>query len=131
HRRVVDRGDREGHRGRGAVRLAIVGLVGKGHEAVVVGDGGVGEGAVGVEREGCGVRGSAYQHRRQRGAVNVRIVRQHPRCTYRKNGVFVRAVAVVHRHRGVVDRGDGDAHRGGNRGQAAVAGQVGKVVGAE
>src|SRR5205085_1158855 len=106
-RRVVHRGDGQGDGGRrGAVRVAVVGLVGEGVGAVVVGRRGVGEAAVGVERQRP-VRRAADQHGRQCVPVHVRVVTKNPGGRQGEGRVLRGRVAVVGGDRRVVDRGDG------------------------
>src|SRR5262249_57162247 len=60
-RRVVDRVDRDAHRGHVAVGLAVVGLVGEGVGAVVVGGRRVGECARAWSRQRAGAWGGGRQ----------------------------------------------------------------------
>src|SRR5262245_5203938 len=128
HRCVVDAGDRDHDGGDAGVGLAVVGVVSEAVGAVVVGRRGVGEAAVAVQAQAA-VRGLAHQHRVQGIAIRIAVVGQHAGGGYVQSGVFGRAVAVVDRHRCVVDAGDGD-HDGGDAGVGlTVVGLVSEAVG--
>src|SRR5207248_2616147 len=95
--RVVGRhggGEREGDGSDVGVGLAVVGLVGEAVGAGVIGGRGVGEAAVGVERE-TAVAGAAYHHRRQGVPVHVRVVAEHAGGRHREGDVRAGPVGVV------------------------------------
>src|SRR5262245_64273664 len=127
HRCFVDAGDRDHDGGDAGVGLAVVGVVSEAVGAGVVGRRGVGEAAVAVQAQ-TAVRGLAHQHRVQGVAVDIGVVGEHAWGTDVQGGVFGGGVAVIDRHRRVVDAGDGD-HDGGDAGVSlAVVGLVGEAV---
>ena len=103
-------------------------LVGEAVGSVVVRRRRVGKAAVGVQRQ-CAVRRPAHENGRQRVAVDVRVVAEHAWRRHRQHGVFIRAVAVVDRHRRVVHGVNRNRHRRDVRVEAAVVRLVGKAVG--
>src|SRR5207248_1962156 len=64
----------------------------------------------------------------ERVAVGVGVIGQHPGGGHGQGRVLVGAVAVVGRHGGVVDRGDGEADGGDVAVGRAVVGLVGEAV---
>ncbi len=121
---VVDRGDGDGDGGRRTGGRAVRCGVGEGVGAVVVGDGCVGERAVGVEGE-CAVAGSGDECGCECGVLDVGVVGED---VAGQLGVFVGSEGVVDCDRGVVDRGDGDGDGGRVAGQAGVRCGVGERV---
>ena len=129
HWRIVDRVDEDRRRRHVRGGRTVAGGVGKAVGAVEVGARRIAEAAVGVEGERA-VLGATHHSGAQRAALDVDIVGQHPRRRDRQHAVFVGAVAVVGRHRDVVDgrHRDGDGDRTGVVG--AVVGRVHEAVGA-
>src|SRR5207247_804960 len=99
----------------------------EGIRAVVVGYRGIGEAAVGVQREGAVAR-AGDEHGSQSITVDVRVVGQHAGSGDGQRGVLVGGKAVIDRRRRIVHRADGEAHRGGGGVGAAVAGLVGERI---
>src|SRR4029453_17743736 len=113
----------------GALPISVACRLGEGVGGVVVGGGGVGERAVGVERQGA-VRWAGGDGGGERAAVGVAVVAEHPGGGPRQRRVLGGAVGVVSGGRGVVDGGDGDRHGCGVGLGGAVAGPVGEGIGA-
>ncbi len=106
--------DSDGHRRGVGVHRAVVRRVREAVRPVVVRRRRIREAAVRIQRQRAVAR-TADQDRVQAVAVDIAVVGEHARRRHRQHRVFVRAVAIVGRHRRVVDRRDGDGHGRGVR----------------
>src|SRR5207302_473503 len=106
---VVDRVDGDADGGLVAVEAAVVGHVGEGVGAVVVGGRRVGGRAVAVERQ-LAVGRAGHHGRGQRRALHVAVVAEHAGGADRQRRVLVGDVAVVVGDEGGLVRAD--VHRG-------------------
>ena len=127
HRRVVDRrdGDRDRRHCRG--QFPVGRPIGEGVESGVVQTRCVGERAV-VAQAQRAVQDVRHQHRCQRVAIHVAVVRQNSRRRNRQRRVFHRRVSVIHRDRRVVHRNDGDGDDRHAARQRAVRRAIGEGV---
>ena len=71
---------------------------------------------------------SARQYRDDGITVDIGIVGHQPRRGNRQRGVLVDGIAVIPRHRRVIDLRDDKVDRGGSRGQRTIADSVGETV---
>ena len=130
HWRIVDRGDADGDRGERAVHGPVIGLVGETVGAVVVGGGRVAQSAIGLQRQRP-MRRAGDQHGGQGIVLDIGVVGEHAaRRGHRQRGVLGDGVAVVHRHRRVVDRGDRQRDGGGIAAGRALVRLINEAVGA-
>src|SRR5439155_9740881 len=121
--------DGKAHRGDCRGGLTIIVCVGELVGAVVIGRREVAEAAICIQRQGA-VRGLAHQDGVQGVAVHVAVIGQYARRGHVQGRVFGRGVAVVDRHRRIVDCCDGEGNGGGARVRQTVVGRVGESVGA-
>ena len=105
YRGIIDRGDGDGHRGDIGVDRAIIHLEGKAVGSVVVQIWRVGQ-SRSCARE-CAVGWCGNDGPGQRIAIHIRC-----RQCDGFSGVFSRGNRLAIGHRGIVDRGDRDRHRG-------------------
>ena len=129
HRRVVHRIDRQVDGGGIGIAGAVIGLVGEAVGAVEIGVGRIGEGAVAVQRQRA--MGRARDHGAgQRIVFHIGVVAQHAGRGDGQGRVFVGGEGVIHRHRRVVHRIDGEIDGGDVGIRGPVIRLVGEAVGA-
>ncbi len=100
-RRVVHGHDVDRHRRRCARQVAVAGLIAERRRAVEIRCGRVGERAVGVQAHAT-ARRVADEHRRERVAVRIAVVREHAARGHGEHRVLVRRIGVGGRRRRLV-----------------------------
>ena len=128
-RRVVHLLHSQADRHHGAIGQTVVGPIGKAVRSEIVGRRCVAETAVCIQGERQRIRRPAHQHCRQRIPIRVAVVGQHSADgRHHQDRVFVNAVTVVPRHRGVVHLFHSQADRHRCAVGQAVVGPIGKAV---
>src|SRR5665213_1662111 len=123
HGRVVHGRNIDGDRGEIAIGGAVVGAVGEGVAAVVVGGGEVSETTVGVEIQHS-MTDVTYENRGQRVAFHIRVVGENARSRDGQLDVFKSRVSIIVGDGRVVHGNDDDRHRAGGQSGAIGNGVV-------